>query len=124
MQGFVDQRSVGADDCGLNTLNGQGISRFGNDSFHIALGQEAQVILPDLLGRRVGMLAVLAMIDNGANWNFGGELRYAAGMILMKMSEEHEVDLGYACVFGCSYDAVSVAVIVAGPARIDQQGLA
>ena len=70
------------------------------------------------------VLDALAMVDEGADGQPAGELRHAAGMVLVKMRDQEVVDSFDAGVLGGRGDAIGVPAVVAGPTGVDQHGFA
>ena len=68
-------------------------------------------------------LAIRAVVDEGADGDAGDQLRDAADVIGVVVGDEDVVDAGEAGGVGGGGDAVGVAVVIALPAGVDQEGL-
>src|SRR5713226_3222918 len=69
------------------------------------------------------MLAAVSMIDDRSHWNPGGELSDPAGVVLMEMCQQNEINFRNCRISSRCDDTVCIAAIVAGPARVDKQRL-
>jgi len=77
--------------------------------------------LPAFNGRPVRGFAVFAVIDEGSYRNARHELRHTSHMVGVKMGDQHVINLADPGQLSRSDDAIGVAAIVAGPARINEQ---
>ena len=85
--------------------------------------EESFVGEPAILRDAVGGFAIFAVVDEGAYRNDGGELWSAADMIVVIVGDEDEVNFFDASVVSGGDDASSVAIVVVGPAGVDEKGL-
>src|SRR5260370_20786326 len=69
------------------------------------------------------MLAVVSVIDDRSHWNLGRELSDSAGVVLMEMCQQNEINFRNCRISSRCDDTVCIAAIVAWPARVDEQRL-
>src|SRR2546430_15717710 len=116
-------RSVRTHHAYAHTLNGHKIAGFGGNPLELSGSQHLLVSLPVLHGWSVHGFAVFAVIDECSYRDSGHELRYASHMVVVKMCDQHVINLADPGQFDCRNDAIGIAAIVARPARINEQRL-
>ena len=119
----MDESAVGRDDLDVYSLNRKNVAGFGDDVAEFSGVEKRFVGEPAILRDAVGGFAVFAVVDEGAYRNAGGELWSAADMIVVIVGDEDEVNFFDASIVSSGYDASSVAIVVVGPAGVDEQGL-
>ncbi len=107
----------------MDSRDRQDFSWFGDDAFVVIFGENSLIVLPGpLRGPIRGSIrafAVHSVVDKCSDGNSCRELRDAAGMVRVIVREQNKINFGDASQFCSGDDAVRVAAIVIGPARID-----
>src|SRR2546430_15475891 len=110
-------RSVRTHHAYAHTLNGHKIAGLGGNPLELSGSQHLLVSLPVLQGWSVHGFAVFAVIDECSYRDSGHELRYASHMVVVKMCDQHVINLADPGQFDCRNDAIGIAAIVARPPR-------
>jgi len=113
--------AVGGDDFGVDSFDGENVTGFGYDVLIFASGKELLVGGENFLAEFAGGFAIFSVIDESADGNAFGELRNAADVVVVIMSDQDKVDFVDTGVVSGGDDALGVAAVVAGPAGVDEQ---
>ena len=122
-QRLFDERAVSRDELNVESLNGKNVAGFGDDVAKFSRVEKSFVGEPAILRDAVSGFAIFAVVDEGADGNTGGELRSAANVIVVVVGDEDEINFAETGVVSGGDDAIGIAIVVAGPAGVDEEGL-
>ena len=121
-KGLGEELAVDGDDLDVETGDGEGVTEMGDEALGgVRGGEDFLVGGVDGVGVGVGLFAVDAVVDEGADGDAGEQLGDAADVVLVEVGDEDVVDAGEAGAVSGGDDAVGVAAVIAGPAGVDEQ---